>query len=48
MRQRKPRDREMDTDELREWMARVDAEKAEREEQRQRAKLKAVLAEWMD
>ena len=51
MRQRKPRDREMTADELAEWQARIDADKARAEAERQREeqrKAAIVAAEWME
>ena len=48
MRNRRSRDREMSADELAEYMARIDREKAEREAEREKQRIRAVLAVWMD
>ena len=48
MRNRRQRDREMDVDEVREYLDRIDREKAEREAAHEKARIKAILAVWMD
>jgi len=48
MRNRRQRDREMTADEMAEYLARIDREKAEREAEREKQRIRAVLAGWMD
>lgn len=51
MRNRRPRDREMSVDEIREMQARVERDNALREAERQREEQRRaaiVAAEWMD
>jgi hypothetical protein len=45
---RKRRDCEMTVEEMREYMARIEREKAEREAEREKARIKAILAVWED
>ena len=49
MRNRRQRDREMSEDDMREYMARIDREKAEREAEREKQRKAAIVAAvWMD
>ena len=43
---RKRRDCEMTVEEMREYMARIDRERTEREVEREKARIKAILAVW--
>jgi hypothetical protein len=45
---RKRRDCEMTVEKMREYMARIEAEKAAREAEREKARIKAILAIWED
>jgi hypothetical protein len=48
MRNRRQRDREMTEDELREHLARIEAEEAARKAAQEKERIRMVLAEWMD
>ena len=48
MKHRRPRDRQLTVEEMREQMSRIDREKAERETEREKARIKATLAVWED